>query len=436
MAITDVISVVKSANTRTPTRQGFGRAAVFAYHTLNTDVFRIYSSLSAMVADGFSTVSPAYKKASAAFQQTPRPTDIMVVRAPAATDTKTITITSATAGDVISFDVINPAGTVTTVTRTVPGSSTLTAEATAVAALIAAITGMGATASVANISVTTSVTGGIFHVRNPKKATVLDTAADPGYAAALATLLVATTDFYFVTAECNSPLAVTALRAACETAGKLFLWQTNSTIEKSASALFLAQKALSPSYGGGFFVYDTNEWAPDAAAAVCGTRDPGSYSLNLKALVGVTPVPLTDTETAYLKTQNANFYVLVANGISGVLGTNGGFVMSGGSFIDIIHGTDWFVASCQVAVLAVQANQDKIDYTEAGVALLTTALKSVCTKAERQRLFAPGSSVVQAGLVSAQSTTDKGNRYFGDLQIGATYAGAIHSSKLQLTLTF
>lgn len=439
MAISDVISVVKAANTRTPTAQGFGKSAFFTYHTLNSDLFREYRSIAAMVTDGFTTVSEGYLWAQAQFSQSPRPESVIIARAPAPAKTVTITITDSTQNNHIKLNVVSPDGTVTAIDYTILAAATTTTVATAVELLVEACPGIDSTSSGAVITITPTTATQVFAItaNSLLGCTLADTTADPGYATALTTLrTTGTDDFYFVQTEINSPLAVAAMRAACETAGKLYFWQTSNSIELTVSGtLFFSQKALSANYGAGFFVHNEKEYATGAAAAVCGTRAPGSYSLNLKALVGVTPVSLTSTQSGFLDGDNANYYVLVANGIQGVQGTTGGSITSGGERIDIIHGTDWFIARCQERILQIQASQDKVDYTDEGVMLFISGLEAVGVQAERQRLLKAGKTVVSFDPTASQSPTDVGNRYYPGLKIASVYAGAIHKSKLELTLT-
>jgi hypothetical protein len=430
MPISSVASVTVTRATRTPTRVGFGTLAVFAYHTHNVDVYREYSDLSEMVTDGFSTFEPAYLMASSAFQQNPRPESILVVRALAGAQTSDVVITDATEGNHIKISVRAPStGVWTDIDYTILPAASTTTVATAVELLIDAVTGVDSSPSTDTITITpTTATESVFF-RDLVGCTLLDNTPDPGYSAGLTTLINSGADFFWVATEHNSPLAVTAMRVACETARRVYGWQTQNSVEKTASGtLFAAQLALSPDFGFGLFADDASEYQQAGAMAWAGTRDPGSYTLSAKTIKGATPVLLTTTESGYLDADNANYYQTIANGIKGVQGTNGGGVMSGGEFIDIIHGTEWWIARVREAILGVIASVDKVDYTDEGVRQLVAAVEGVNKQGIRNRLFA--SATTTAEPVADQSAGDKGARHYPGIRVVATYAGAIHKTSI------
>jgi hypothetical protein len=102
----DIASVTITRANVTPSRAGFGTPMILAYHTLNADRVRSYSSLSAMSADGFRSHDPAYRAAAAAFSQTPRPRRVKVGRrALAPTQVIRLTPVAPSAGEVYSLKV-------------------------------------------------------------------------------------------------------------------------------------------------------------------------------------------------------------------------------------------------------------------------------------------------------------------------------------------
>jgi hypothetical protein len=430
MPISSVVAINVTRATRTPTRAGFGTVALFAHHTHNVDAYRTYTDLSEMVADGFATYEPAYLMASTAFAQNPRPASVVVVRASAPAMTQDLVITDATEGNHIKLSVRLPTtGAWADIDYTIGAAATTSTVATAVELLVEDLAGINASASTATITIVPATATDVFHVRALTGCTILDNTPDPGYAANLTSAIDAGADFYWVATEINSPLAVTAARNACETAKKVYGWCTSNSIEKtSGGTLFAAQLALSPDYGFGFYADDSAEFPQVAAMAWAGTRDPGSYTLSTKPLRGVSATYLTSTASGYLDADNANYYQLIANGISGVQGKNGGGIMSGGEFVDIIHGTDWWTARVREGILAVVANADKIDYTDEGVRALVAAVEAVNAQAIRQRLFA--SATVTAEPVADQSAGDKAARHYPGIRVVATYAGAVHKTTI------
>lgn len=102
----DIASVTITRANVTPTRAGFGTPMILAYHTLNSDRVRTYSSLAGMASDGFRSHDPAYRAAAAVFSQTPRPRRIKIGRrALAPTQVIRLTPVAPSAGEVYSLQV-------------------------------------------------------------------------------------------------------------------------------------------------------------------------------------------------------------------------------------------------------------------------------------------------------------------------------------------
>lgn len=80
MSLEDIASVTISSTSQQPTRAGFGTALLLAYHTKNVDRVRSYTSLTALVADGFTPQSAVYRAVAAIFSQNPRPVRVKVGR--------------------------------------------------------------------------------------------------------------------------------------------------------------------------------------------------------------------------------------------------------------------------------------------------------------------------------------------------------------------
>jgi hypothetical protein len=107
MSFADAIAnvTITRANV-TPSRAGFGVPCIAAYHALNNDRVRTYSSLAGMASDGFRSHDPAYKAAAAMFSQTPRPRTVKVGRrASAPTQIVRLTPVSPSASEVYTLKV-------------------------------------------------------------------------------------------------------------------------------------------------------------------------------------------------------------------------------------------------------------------------------------------------------------------------------------------
>lgn len=102
----DLVRVTVTRANVTPSRGGFGIPCVVAYHALNSDRVRSYSSLAGLAADGFRSHDPAYKAVAAMLAQTPRPRRVKVGRrASAPTQVVRLTPVAPSASEVYALEV-------------------------------------------------------------------------------------------------------------------------------------------------------------------------------------------------------------------------------------------------------------------------------------------------------------------------------------------
>lgn len=133
--VDDIARVTISRQNTTPSRAGFGTPCVVAYHALNSDRVRTYSSLAAMSADGFRSHDPAYKAVAAMLAQTPRPRRVKVGRrASAPTQVVRLTPLAPSASEVYSLEVDGLA-----VTYTADGTPTVAEVCAGLQAALAAL---------------------------------------------------------------------------------------------------------------------------------------------------------------------------------------------------------------------------------------------------------------------------------------------------------
>lgn len=105
MALSDIVDVVISATTATPTRTGFGTPLIAAYHTKYTDRVRTYNKPNDLLGDGFLVSDDAYLAATALKAQNPSVKSFKLGRlALTTTDTLTLQVLDATVGDAVTFD--------------------------------------------------------------------------------------------------------------------------------------------------------------------------------------------------------------------------------------------------------------------------------------------------------------------------------------------
>lgn len=153
----DFVAITITTVSQTPTQVGFGTPLVAAYHTLDSvQRVRSYKKLSDAVSDGIvptGVTAGAYAALLKAFSQSPRPKTVKLGRlASAPSQVVVLTPTTTTAGEVYKFDFGGLGEALTTYTRTVPGSSSVSAEVAAIKTLLEAVWPTGSTATISAFS--------------------------------------------------------------------------------------------------------------------------------------------------------------------------------------------------------------------------------------------------------------------------------------------
>ena len=156
-------------------------------------------------------------------------------------------------------------------------------------------------------------------------------------------------------------------------------------------------------------------------------KQPGSATWALKTLQSIGVYDLSGAQVTKCRNKTVNTY-LSASGIS--ITQDG---KTGGEYIDVIHGCDWLKARIQNLVFGVLANNDKVPYTDAGVQMIVAPLKQALDEAVKYDILA--SYEVEYPAVADVSNTDKGNRFLPDVKFTGVLAGAIHSTRIDGTIT-
>ncbi len=438
--IGDIVQVTITRNTRTPTRAGFGTPLFMGYNALWPELYRVYTELSDMETDGFTVRHPQYRMAQAALSQNPRPERFVVGRLPAAhTHTQEITITSAVEGQHVKLSVISPTtGDVTLIDYTILAAATTTTVATAVELLVEAVAGVAASSAAAVITVTPDTVGNIVYVYDLTNCTIKDITADAAYDTALSALDLATpseASWYTVHIDVASKANLDDVAAWTETRIKLFIGQTINSEEAAGTGTLLTNlRDLGYDRTGMMYHPNLHQYPACAWAGRTLPEDAGSITCPMKELIGVSPTPLTPTQQTNLDTASANYY-LETGGLNLTDGKNGGGIASGGEYLDIMHGTDWFTARLQEEGLAYIANQGKVVYEDSTGDTMEALVLSVLGAGVDRKLFARGTLTAAAAKVATMSAADRAARIFGPIRFGATYAGAVHKVKFQGTLS-
>lgn len=450
MSLSSFATVNITSATRTPTRVGFGTPLVAGYFTAWADRVRTYENTDALVADGITSTgvgAATYWKVAAIFSQNPRPKQVKVGRRTNAwTQKMKLIVTTATAGTVYRFSIAPLGGSAVSFTRTVPGSSTIAAEVTAIKALIDAAGFAMTTASVdTNTTVEcTSATPGLAFVytgRVPELEIFESTAAPAAIATDLDAIRAADDDWYDFTLDSTSKAEALLVAAWTEPQFKVYF---ESTADTENGKIGVASTLLKQLKASGYV--RTSTWFDSAAmpsfldAAILGEEapfDPGTQPGTYlgKTVASVTVDNPSTTAEGEVVTQHGNVYTVV----SGLSVTRPG-VSASGEFIDVVRGRDWLVARLKEAVFGVIAGNRRVPYTNGGVAMLVGAVHGVLRRAqgtkERPGFLDPEVDIlVEAPLVEDVDPADRAARIFPDITFSAKIAGAVHSVVINGTIS-
>lgn len=453
-----IVNVSITADSRTPSRQGFGTPLVLAYHNVFPELYRIYSRPSEMTTDGFASTSHAYRMAQSVWAQNPTVPSIVVGRNTTLPAFVTqLTVTSAVAGQHVRLKVIAPAagtladpvvtggvisplgalaaGAVVTIDYTIQAAATTTTVATALELLIENIPGVDSTSALAVISATPTTAGSRVFAYDFENVTVEETTAAAGYDTTLSALEAVNDTWYFVLTDSSSSANVLAVGAWVLTRKKIYFAGTQSQGELDGTGTLGATlKALSNDRVALMYTKNGHEFPSAGWVGGQAPKTPGSITWAFKNILGSTPAALTSTQRSNLETDSTNHFQTVA----GLNITRPGVVTSG-EWIDIRHGIDALEARIKEDVFALLANADKVPFTDSGFALIESAIDAACQAFvgtdQQPGLLVKDSIVIIMPSLSAISTADKQARRLTGVRFSALLAGAIHFVQINGTLT-
>ena len=434
MPLSDIVSVSITAAANSPSRLGFGVPLIAAYHTHYSDLVREYSDLTSVAGDGFATTEGAYLAAQAVFSASPRPPTLKIGRrALVYTQVTKLTCLDATTGDIYNFRVGGMP-----ITYTVPGSSTTTTVATAIAALIttAAPAGLATAAGSGAVITLTSTAGALVDVKTDAvHLTLKDNTSDPGIATDLNAILAADSNWYGLLLDSQGDAEVAAAAAWAESApNKQFVFNSSDSDISASGSGDLFSTLKTSAYKKTVGLYAQTQLLCYSAAAWVGViypDDPGSENWAFKTLSGVPADNLTTNQIHNVEGKNGSVYTPVA----GINITQFGKVPSG-EFADIPRFIDWLTVELQTNIFGVLANAKKVPYTDPGVAVIQSTIAGVLEEGvDVGGLAALPKYVITVPKVASIGATDKGNRNIPNVSFTATLAGAINSVVIQGTVS-
>jgi hypothetical protein len=155
------------------------------------------------------------------------------------------------------------------------------------------------------------------------------------------------------------------------------------------------------------YYHDATEYAALAQAAVGLSADPDQTASVWydKTLTGITPEVITTAQKAAVLSNKGNLVLR----LMGVSATGHGTLFDG-NYIDTLISKDWLKARIGEAVaqlkLDLSNRNQKIPYTNAGLAMIEAVIRGVCKRGERIGHFAEGSTVITVPDISDVDPAD------------------------------
>lgn len=437
MSLNDHVTVQISAQTQTVSRAGFGVPLALVHHALSGNLVREYTSREQVVTD-FGANHPAVKIWDAVMSQSPRPEKLKFAKVTnGAAQTGTIkdfpaNTADADVGKIVSFDVIGPDGTKTTVSHTIVAGNTAAAIATAIVAAVDAITDLSCVLDTDEADFTADNVGDHFFFGNFANCGFEDTTVDLGYAAALSAARLEDDDFYGITLEHPSEANIDAVSSPVESLKKILAVHYQGT-----TADFITyMTTLSATGRDRTYVQYTSMRTPGEypAASELGKmlpKNPGSATWKFKNLNNATYDLLTPTQQTNIKDQNGNIYVVDG----GVAIVQEGVAVSG-EFMDTTRFIDWLEARVKERVFSLFVNQDKVDYDDVGVDQIANEIYAVLELGvERRGLKSDPAPTVTVPSVADIGTVDRAARNLPDVVFQGELRGAVHKVSITGVVT-
>jgi hypothetical protein len=430
--ISQTINVTIDIKSKTIIGEDFGLLLILGTHKVFNDRYRKYASLSAMVSDGFSTISKEYIAASKVFGQYVSPPYIYVGRRD--TDTVTLSVDNAIVDTSYFIKINNSTFTVNS------GSPSMTAIEIATA-LVAEITaGTEPVTATDNLDGTYTIAADVVGVpytisfdKNQSYAAIEPSDTIVNDVIAINQL---NSEWYVIIETLHDADEIIALSAWCETAFKLFGTVSSDTdiIDENVATdtTSIAAKLNQLGYKHSFVMFSANT-AQFSDAAIFGEelpKAPGSSKFELKNLVGIVSDNLTVNQHTNAMDKNVTTYEPCA----GSNYTYGGKTASG-IFIDIIRDADYLMQQMQLQLFNYLVSMDKVPYTAAGITGVESQMRVVLDKAVNSGIITNEYSITVPDIKNI-SSIDKLNRILKDVSFSAILTNSIDYIQINGTLNF
>lgn len=238
-------------------------------------------------------------------------------------------------------------------------------------------------------------------------------------------------DWYFLLSEDTTVTNVQAIAEIFETKdSKMFVTRSYSTSDIATLKGGDYKRTIC------FYTNEENigEYPDCALVGALGSRTVGSITWKAQTLTGVTPISLTTTELATIHANNCLCYLTKA----GDNVTSEGKTLSG-QYIDIVHSMDYIINNIEYEVQKLINREDKIPYTNTGIAMIEAVNLSVLQRAYTNGMISDTDGTpnysTQYGKVEETTAADRNERKYRLGTFQFKLAGAIHEVWIKGTVT-
>lgn len=446
MSLQDLVNVQITTEATAPARANFGLPLAAGFHTVFTERSRSYTSIDAMVSDGFGANDPLVNLVGVILSQNPKVDRVLVGRlanAPLRTIRLTPLLAALTARANTTFSlVVNGAAVSVALGATPTVAAFVTDLKTAIDALT--LTGVTTTDNGTDLLITCTAGNECTvevdrQVVQRKDETVDPDASTGGPGGGTVEDLIAISDenddwYQLVLAQDSSAIAQ-AVAAYIQTRFKTFITVSgDDDILDQVATTDLMSELLSSSFSrtAAYYHPRPHEYLSGGHAGVELPLDPGSYTMFAQQLAGVSQVRMSDTEKNTVFAKRGNTFTPTA----GLTFIERGVVSAAGEFIDVVRFVDFFRNDLQVSILARLVNLDKIPFTDAGIAIIESEIRAALARGIAVGgLAATPEPTVDVPRVADVSFVDRAARIVRGITFAANLAGAVHEIRIQGTFS-
>lgn len=424
------VTVTITRTTVVTQRPSFDTLLLAASHSLPGPRIREYGSLDEAETDGLdeATYPWIYDLISTVFSQNPAPERVLVGRRDNP-PTLTYNVVPTVFGEDYVYELEIEGETAS---YTVQNGDVL---ADIITGIVAAVNGLTVPVTAADVgpgtsfSLASDTTGRVLRINaDPAVFALTHTTTDPGIAADLSAMRSEREDFYAICLDSNSDAEVTAASGWAQTRDVLLVADADANEHVSALVTDdLASTLRDLNRDRTALIYTAQGvgagYAQALAARALAGWDPGTATWAFKALTDVTAYDLTTSQANSLTTKRVTAYTSVL----GTPRTVGGYVSGTLEYADVIRGLDYLVADIRERVTQLLLVNLKVPYTDAGIALVASAVRERLQAAvDIGILAADPAFTVTVPTASSVSAADRAERVLNNVKFTARLAGAIH----------